>query len=374
MRAPLLAAVILSLSPAVCLCGSAPAPCGDEDGSCGVSDGPAFDVDVGAQEAEEAAALRVELLQKARLARRSDAADSALQASLAEDCTDSDDGLKDAVAPFGLSIGYCSQAADKCNAWPVGSVIRSYCCATCSQESAPAPSPIYDPNLTRASQVCVSNKGGFKLKFELWDTETNMRMPATNSYAAGGKECRNISDILMVEGGHPVVTVVYLTAGKTITLSPVIYDPALSAAAGSHNLTCKGGTGTPSCVKYLTDGSQADVPQFPAPDFAVWRPAVRASQICLQNSGGYRLRFQVWNTAWNALSPVSDGFDHSRSKCISGDFMSEVQEGNPLVPITYVQGGGPLMFHSVIYDVTAAAAIYSCGGGTGTYSCSLIGA
>ncbi|CAK0903219.1 unnamed protein product [Prorocentrum cordatum] len=210
MRAPRLAALLLSLSPAAYLCGPAPAPCGDEEGSCGVSDGPAPDADVGAQEAEEAAALRVELLQKARLARRGAAADSAPQASLAEDCTDSDDGLKNAVAPFGLSIGYCSQAADQCNSWPVGSVIRSYCCATCSQDSAPAPSPMYDPNLTHASQVCVSNRGGFKLKFELWDTETNMRMPVTNSYAAGGKECRNISDITMVEGGHPVVIVVHL--------------------------------------------------------------------------------------------------------------------------------------------------------------------
>jgi hypothetical protein len=221
--------------------------------------------------------------------------------------------------------------------------------------------------------VCVSNRGGFKLGFELWDTETNQRMAMTDTYASGGRECRDIGGIPMVEGGHPIVTVVYVTAGKTISLSPLIYDPGLNAVAGSANLTCRGGTGTPRCVTYLTDGSEAEVQQFPAPDLAVWHPVVMASQVCLTNNGGYRLRFQLWNTAWNSLSPVSDSFDHSSSRCIPGDFMSEVQENNPLVPITYVVGGGPLMFHSVIYNATAAAATYTCGGGTGSYSCRLMG-
>jgi len=296
-----------------------------------------------------------------------------LQHGVAEDCADSDDGLQAAVAPFGFSIGYCSQAADKCNAWPVGSVIRSYCCATCSQDSAPAPADWSDPGLTQASQVCVSNSGGYKLGFELWDTETNQRLPMTDTYASGGRACRDIGDIPMVEGGHPIVTVIYVTAGKTITLSPVIYDPGLDAMASSKNITCVGGTGTPRCETYLTDGSGAEVQQFPAPDLAVWQPVVRASQVCLTNSGGFRLRFQLWNTAWNSLSPVSTSFDHSSSRCIPGNFTSEVQEANPLVPIVYVVGGGPLMFHSVIYDVDAAAASYDCSGGTGSYSCKLIG-
>jgi hypothetical protein len=290
-----------------------------------------------------------------------------------QECTDSDAGLREAAGALGYGFSYCSEATDSCNEWAIGSVVRSFCCATCSQDSGPAPTEWSDPNLTEASHVCVSNNGGFMLGFELWDTSTNHRMPMTDTYAAGGRECRDISDIPSVDDAHPILIVVYLTAGQTITLGPVIYNPGLDAMAGSANLTCLGGTGTPRCVTYLTDGSEAQVQQFPRPDLAIWQPVVRASQICLTNNGGYRLRFQLWNTAWSSLSPVSDSFDHSSSRCISGDFISEVHEDNPLVPIAYVEAGGSKMFHSVIYDEGAAAASYVCDGTAWLFSCRLTG-
>lgn len=294
------------------LCGASP-PCDAGEGSCGAWDGPASEPEVGAREAEEAAALRVELLQKkARVGRH--------RAALADAPTEPD---------------------------PPNS-------------SALTTSP------SRASQVCVSNSGGFRLSFELWDTATNQRLPATGAYAAGGQDCRSFGDLPMVEGEHPIVTVVYIEAGATITLTPIIYDPDLDGT--SADFTCTGGTGTPQCS---TGG--AEVRQLPPLNLAVWQPVVRASEICLTNSGWYRLSFQVWNTALDALSSMSSQFDQSSSRCISADFASEVQEGNPLVPIAHVQGGLPQMFHSVLYDATASAASYVCSGATGGWSCKLLG-
>ncbi|CAK0793040.1 unnamed protein product, partial [Prorocentrum cordatum] len=299
-------------------CGSSPSRDTDE-GSCGAPSEE--EEEVAAREAQEAAALRAELLQKAHVARRGAAA----------------------------------------LAWP------EWPASPDSPGPAPAP-PASDPNLARASEVCVENRGGFRLSFELWDTETNQRMPATAAYAMGGQDCRSLGAMPMIEAGHPIVAVVYIEAGATITLSPVIYDPDLNETAGSATLTCRGGTGTPTCLM-----DDAEVRQLPPPQLATWQPVVRASQICLTNNGGYRLRFQLWNTAWNTLSPMSDSFDLGSSKCMSADFTSGLQEGNPLVPITHVQGGMPQMFHSVLYDATASAASYNCGGATGGYSCTLLG-
>lgn len=342
---------------------AAAVPCGDGDGSCLAEE--AFGE---WRESDETDALRVHLLQKAAGVQRSGAPLRA-GGQESEECVDSDQDMADAAAGFGLSISACSEVETKCNDFVLGAVARKLCCATCSVSHA-TPAPTIDPSQTPASRICVDNKAGFVLSWKMWDTSSNKESSFTEGYPAPGLECRGIDSIPDAKRGDPVVVVVDAQAGKAVSLRSVIYDPDADPYDASGNFTCKGGTGGYSC----TLGEGEDAVQFPKPKLPAWAPPVTAKSVCVSNNGGYRLRFQLWDTATNNMGPLSNGFNKGGNTCQDGADLQGVRKGHPLAMIAYPQGGGPLTFKTVIYDPSASAATFTCSGATGGYDCALNGA
>lgn len=242
-------------------------------------------------------------------------------------------------------------------------------------QSQPQPEPKPVPELAPASRVCVENRGGFVLSFELWDTATNLLSRRSVSYASPGQSCLDLWAIQGIEEGHQIVTVVYAAGGITLSLPPLRYSPAASVeAAAVVDFSCKGTTHLFSCA---LGGSELDA----QPGALVASPRspdamqVHGKGICVQNSGGFMLRVRLWDTATGAVTAWSDGFQQGGHTCVDAGGLKDVASGNPLVVIASPQGGTPTSFRSVLYDADATtSALFVCSGSTADYDCKILGA
>jgi hypothetical protein len=185
-------------------------------------------------------------------------------------------------------------------------------------------------------------------------------------YAAPAQACMDMWTIPFVETGRPIVTVVHAQAGLSQSLPPVRYDPE----AGSANFTCTGATFSYECslgdkTLELEPGAMVAAPVSPQAE------PVRAKGICVQNNGGFRLTFRLWDTAIDVVGNWSQGFNKDSNSCLDADAISTVD--NPIVLITNAQGGNKVSFQSVLYSPEAASATFVCSGTTVDYDCVLLG-
>jgi hypothetical protein len=228
------------------------------------------------------------------------------------------------------------------------------------------------PELPLASRVCIDNRAGFVLSFELWDTATNLLSRRSTSYAAPGQSCLDMWTILDIEEGHPIVTVMYVEGGISQSLPPVIYGPASGGELVAASFSCSGTTFLPTCAL----GGVAQIAQpgaLVAPPSSPQSLQVRASVICVVNFGGFRMRFRLWDTATGIIGAWSEAFDYSSNVCVNADTLEGTSGDNPLVLITSPQGGTDMSFRSVVYDAEASAATFNCHGTTVDYNCQLLG-
>jgi hypothetical protein len=287
---------------------------------------------------------------------------------LGSSCTDSDEGLRNAIKGYGLSITACRDAKSKCYEFGIGAVVRGFCCATCSDTPTPSPSPEI-PDRPKASKICVNNQAAFLLSFQLWDTMTNFRLRETDGYNLGGRVCADVAKIPQIAAGHPIVPVIHAAAGSRHSLESVVYDPE----AGMANITCTGTTGIYSCT---LGASETPLKMFPFPQLPVYSPPIHAKSVCMTNKAGFRMRFELWDTASSDLGIVSEEYNaggDGDTQCLDGKDIEGIATRHPLAPVVYPVAGGPLVFKSVLYDPDAAAATFVCTGGTFTYNCKLIG-
>jgi hypothetical protein len=223
-----------------------------------------------------------------------------------------------------------------------------------------------------ASSVCIENKGGFRLSFEMWDTATNLLSRRSTSYAAPGQSCLDMWTILDIEEGHPIVTVVYFEGGVSLSLPPVTYSPASGGEGNAASYTCSGTTHTPACAL----GGAAQIAQPGAlvvPPSSPQSIPLHANGVCVVNAGAFRMQFRLWDTATGAVGALSNSFDMGSHVCVNADTLGGTSAGNPLVLITSPQGGMDMSFRSVVYDAAASSATFTCSGSTVDYNCQLLG-
>jgi len=226
--------------------------------------------------------------------------------------------------------------------------------------------------LVSASRVCVENRGGYVLSFEMWDTATNLLSRRSPSYAAPGQSCLSMWTILDIEEGHPIVTVVHAQGGIALSLPPVIYRPASGGEGAAANFTCSGTTRQPTCalggaVQIAQPGALVVPPSSPQSIL------VRAAGFCVMNSGGFRMKFRLWDTATGIVGSWSGEFNRGSTVCANADTLGGISDGNPLVLITSPQGGTDMSFRSVVYDADSSSATFTCQGSTVDYNCELLG-
>jgi len=230
------------------------------------------------------------------------------------------------------------------------------------------------PELAPASRVCVENRGGFMLSFELWDTATNLLSRRSFSYASPNRRCLDLWWIEGIEEGHPIVPVVYADGGISRSLPAVRYSPTPVDSAAEINFTCKGTTRQLSCAlgeeeQHAQPGAHVVSPRSPE------SLQVSAKGVCVQNSGGFSLRVRLWDTATGAVGSWSESFIMGKNICLDAGGLQDVSSGDPLVLIASPQGGTPMSFRSFLYDADATTnTLFACSGSAADYDCSILGA
>jgi len=95
------------------------------------------------------------------------------------------------------------------------------------------------------------------------------------------------------------------------------------------------------------------------------------SNVCVKNSGGFALKFQVWGRS-PALryGPKSSMFPNPQYKCMSPSMWQGFEPGQLLAIRVYVTAGITQDFPAMIYDPSSArTAPIECTGSTTHYSC-----
>jgi hypothetical protein len=226
--------------------------------------------------------------------------------------------------------------------------------------------------LPSASRVCVDNRAGFVLSFEMWDTATNLVSRRSISYPTPGQSCLDMWTVQGIDEGHPIVTVVYAAGGTSQSLPPMTYTLASSGEEATASFTCSGSTFLFSCalggvVQTLQPGPLVVSPSSPQSKL------VQASGICVVNSGAFRMKARLWDTSTGVVGAWSEGFNHGDVVCLHADALEIKSGGDPFVLITYTQGGKGMSFRSVAYDSEAELASFACKGSTVVYECQLLG-
>ena len=103
--------------------------------------------------------------------------------------------------------------------------------------------------------------------------------------------------------------------------------------------------------------------------------AVKASQVCVNNSAGFVLNFYFDNLISGDKSASTDDYPIDQYKCLSiADALPETTEGD--IIMTYVKaiaGVTNSVETAIKYDSTAQTATFTCKGTTLSYSCELNG-
>lgn len=103
-----------------------------------------------------------------------------------------------------------------------------------------------------------------------------------------------------------------------------------------------------------------------------------ASRVCVKNTAGFDLSFDLWDTATNSLSSRSPSFSSSEQQCLDMSALGGVEPGQPVVAVVHADTGEshslpPLLYSPASGGEAAATANFSCAGGADDFSCSLNG-
>ena len=103
--------------------------------------------------------------------------------------------------------------------------------------------------------------------------------------------------------------------------------------------------------------------------------AVKASQVCVNNSAGFVLNFYFDNLVTGDKSARTDDYPIDQYKCLSiADALPETTEGD--IIMTYVKaiaGVTNSVDTAIQYDSTAPTVTFTCKGTTLNYSCKMNG-
>jgi hypothetical protein len=106
-------------------------------------------------------------------------------------------------------------------------------------------------------------------------------------------------------------------------------------------------------------------------------PVLRATQVCVYNSAGFVLKFQMWDTATNKLSDMSEGYPAEKEACMDiATQLPGVEDGHPIAMISWSTETKAMTSQSVIYDPSMANgpngfANFTCKGFSTSWTCNL---
>jgi hypothetical protein len=128
------------------------------------------------------------------------------------------------------------------------------------------PKPEIPDGATVASKICVENKAGFVMKYNLKNTSTKEKSESTDKYPIGQGRCMDIKEVLPnVKDGDIIKTTVDAVWGDT---NEAEHRTIYRADAGKTTFRCKGTTLNFSCKDTgakSDDKEQKDIPVIPVP-------------------------------------------------------------------------------------------------------------
>ena len=151
------------------------------------------------------------------------------------------------------------------------------------------------------------------------------------------------------------------------------FDAADTARIKAANQALIAGTGAHPRVSMLPPKAQQQVPK---PGAAVGDAPPKVSKVCVTNSAGFVLHWEIDDLLNNAKGADSGSYPIDQTKCMSiGDTVPNVAEGDVLLcHVHAVAGVSHACDRAVIFsNATNEAATFTCTGTTLDYSCKLDG-
>jgi hypothetical protein len=214
--------------------------------------------------------------------------------------------------------------------------------------------------LLNVSRVCVSNNGGFLLKYQLNDCPSDLSGPLTREYPIDQSMCVDVSTALPGVKIGDVIRVRPLAVAGVHTLT----DPALRYAPGTNAVSfeCSGTTLDYHCTLI----SVAPINPATAP---------QANHLCVINHAGFVASVQV-KSSRTGKSVVSGHFPIDETRCVNlvSDVGGSAHVGDMFsASVSAVWGKTEGVNRQVEYAPNNLTATFECKGTTLDFHCDLLG-
>lgn len=227
------------------------------------------------------------------------------------------------------------------------------------QEKYPCISPtVAGQNATDVSRICISNNGGYALKWKSHNCPAHLTSEYTPAYAIDQSKCMDMKTVFpdVVEGQILRAGTLAIAGLHEIIDPPMRYVPDSNVAG----FECSGTTLTMNCK--LVSVAPVDPSTLP-----------EVERVCIMNHAGFVMYYEVQNSKSHQAVATSSRYPIDVMKCTDLSATSGVKDGDILqMNVHAIAGKTEGADRMVQFKKNNMAATFECTGTTLDYSCKLM--